>query len=412
MGAVTSRPVNSDAVPAPRRVTPRTLFVIAPTLIAGFLLTLGSLRAQTPPAASAAPPATSAQATTQAAADWPQFRGNPKLTGMSTESVPSTLKVRWTYSAADAVDSSAAIVGDTVYIGSHSGELLALDVADGKLKWSYKTKEPIGESSPAVSDGLVFVGDLGGTFHAVKAADGTAAWTYKTQSEIKSSPVVVGDRVLIGSYDSSLYALSKKDGKLLWKLDTQNFVHGTPAIDGEVAYLAGCDEIFRAIRLSDGQPVYTVPIEAYTGASVTVGAGRVFFGTFNNEVVGLDLSGKRIFWRYQPTERQFPFYSSAAFDGTRLVLGGRDKAIHALDAKTGKPLWTFPTRARVDSSPAIAGGRAFVGSNDGRFYMLDLASGKKLWDHEAGSPIASSPAIGRGCIIVGTQDGQILCYGA
>jgi len=46
----------------------------------------------------------------------------------------------------------------------------------------------------------------------------------------------------------------------------------------------------------------------------------------------------------------------------------------------GKPLWTFTTRARVDSSPAIAGGRVFVGSNDGRVYGLDLASGKKVWE--------------------------------
>ena len=66
----------------------------------------------------------------------------------------------------------------------------------------------------------------------------------------------------------------------------------------------------------------------------------------------------------------------SAADGN-VVLGGRDKMVHALEAKTGKPLWTFTTRARVDSSPAIAGGRVFVGSNDGGVYGLDLASGKK-----------------------------------
>jgi outer membrane protein assembly factor BamB len=59
--------------------------------------------------------------------------------------------------------------------------------------------------------------------------------------------------------------------------------------------------------------------------------------------------------------------------------------VHALEAKTGKPLWTFTTRARVDSSPAIAGGRIFW-SNDGRVYGLDLASGKKVWEYEAASP--------------------------
>jgi outer membrane protein assembly factor BamB len=77
----------------------------------------------------------------------------------------------------------------------------------------------------------------------------------------------------------------------------------------------------------------------------------------------------------------------------------------------GKPLWTFTTRARVDSSPAIAGGRVFVGSNDGRVYGLDLASGKKVWEYEAASPVTSSPAVAKGKVVVATADGQVICFG-
>ena len=76
------------------------------------------------------------------------------------------------------------------------------------------------------------------------------------------------------------------------------------------------------------------------------------------------------------------------------------------------PLWTFTTRARVDSSPAIAGGRVFVGSNDGRVYGLDLASGKKVWEYEAASPVTSSPAVAKGKVVVATADGQVICFGS
>lgn len=116
-------------------------------------------------------------------------------------------------------------------------------------------------------------------------------------------------------------------------------------------------------------------------------------------------------WRYAPKDRQFPFYSSAALADGKVVLGGRDKMVHALDAKTGKLVWTFTTRARVDSSPAIAGGRVFVGSNDGRVYGLDLASGKKVWEYEAASPVTSSPAVAKGKVVVATADGQVICFG-
>ena len=128
-------------------------------------------------------------------------------------------------------------------------------------------------------------------------------------------------------------------------------------------------------------------------------------------MVAADLRTKRMVWRYQNPARSFPFYSSAAVSGERIVLGGRDKLVYSLNARTGKPFWTFPTRARVDSSPAIAGGRVYIGSNDGHFYVLDLTTGKKLWDFEAGSALTASPAIAEGRVVIGSQGGQLYCFG-
>ncbi len=346
-----------------------------------------------------------------AADEWPQFRGNPQLTGVAPAAVPSNLKLLWTYEAGESIESSAAIAGGTVYVGVQSADLLAIDLQTGKLRWKYRAQEGIGESSPAVHDGVVYIGDLAGLFHAVRAADGKALWTFKAQAEIKSSPVVAGDRVLIGSYDGNLYCLSARDGKLLWKFTTSNYVHATPVISGGTVYLAGCDEVFRGIRLADGKEVLELPSGGYTGASPALLSSWAYFGTFNNEVLGTDLRRKRIVWRYEHPDRHFPFYSSAAAAGDRIVVGGRDKFVHCLNAKTGKAIWTFATGARVDSSPAIAGDRVYVGSNDGRFYVLDLASGKKIWAFEAGSPLSASPAIAAGRVVIGSQDGRLYCFG-
>jgi outer membrane protein assembly factor BamB len=85
--------------------------------------------------------------------------------------------------------------------------------------------------------------------------------------------------------------------------------------------------------------------------------------------------------------------------------------IHCLSTATGKALWTFSTRARVESSPAIAGGRVYVGSNDGRFYVLDLSSGAKVWEFNAGAPLAASPGLGSGRVVIGAQDGRLYCFG-
>ncbi|HEY7516108.1 MAG TPA: PQQ-binding-like beta-propeller repeat protein, partial [Vicinamibacteria bacterium] len=86
-------------------------------------------------------------------AEWPHFRGDAALTGAGAAELPNPLAVVWTYEAGEAIESSAAIVEGAVYVGTRGGELLALDLETGRLRWKYKAKaeEGIGESSPAVS---------------------------------------------------------------------------------------------------------------------------------------------------------------------------------------------------------------------------------------------------------------------
>src|SRR6185295_6560026 len=168
--------------------------------------------------------------------NWAQFRGNHSLTGVSQSNVPTNLKQLWTYEAGDSIESSAAIVGGTVFVGSQKGELVSLNLENGAVYWKYSTDSPIGESSPAFSNGVVYIGDLGGWLHAVNASDGKKVWAFKAGNEIKSSPVVVGDRVLIGSYDQYLYCLSTRNGSVLWKFRTEGPVHSTPSISDGIAY--------------------------------------------------------------------------------------------------------------------------------------------------------------------------------
>ena len=67
-----------------------------------------------------------------------------------------------------------------------------------------------------------------------------------------------------------------------------------------------------------------------------------------------------------------------------VIVGSRDRQLHAFNPKTGEPLWSFATRGRIDSSPVVVGDRVFVGSGDGRVYAIDVKTGAKLWQFEAG----------------------------
>ena len=353
--------------------------------------------------------------TLPAFADWAQFRGDAALTGVATDALPAAPALVWTFEAGDGVESTPAIAGGTVYVGSRDGRLYALDLATGKERFRYQADGEI-KSSPAVRGGVVFVGDEAGSFHAVDGRTGARRWKVETGGAVTSSANFAAEgqrtRVLFGSYDNFLYAVDAASGELAWKLETESYVHATPAIAGGVVYVAGCDGFLRAVRARDGREVGKVALGGYAAASAAVAAGRAFVGTFENEVVAVSLEPLAVAWRFRDAAREFPFYASPAVGSAAVVVGGRDKHVRALDAATGKQRWSFATPARVDASPVIAGDRVVAASLSGDLYVLSLATGKELWRYDAGAPLAASPSVGGGYLVVATNDGTVLALGA
>ena len=64
------------------------------------------------------------------------------------------------------IESTAAVVDGTVYLGASNGMLYAIDSQNGKSTWKYEATDSI-KSSPSVKDGVIYFGDSGGIFHAV-----------------------------------------------------------------------------------------------------------------------------------------------------------------------------------------------------------------------------------------------------
>ena len=201
---------------------------------------------------------------------WPQFRGTPSLTGVSATTIPPQLEASLDLGRRRVpVDSRRPSSTASSTSAPPPASWSRIGLADGKLRWRYKAGESIGESSPAVAGGRVFIGDLDGVVHAVNAADGKAAWTYKTRSEIKSSPIVVGDLVLIGSYDGALYALGAADGKQRWigqdrQLRARHAVRSSTASRTSPAATRSSTRCRVATAARSSQASAT----AYTGASV------------------------------------------------------------------------------------------------------------------------------------------------
>jgi len=364
---------------------------------------------------AAAVAALPALATAAGSDDWTMFRGDPQLAGTAAGDLPPQLEPLWTFQAGTEIESSAAIVGGIVYVGSLDGDLHAVDLESGKPRWKYEAADAI-KSSPSVRHGTVYFGDESGLFHAVDAGTGERRWTFQTDGGIVSSANFSGDRVVFGSYDNHLYGLEMKDGSLAWKVETGSYVHGTPAIvklgDDEAAISTGCDGLLRVVRVRDGEQIRAVELGGYVACSPAVRGVRAVVGTFENQALGVDLESGEILWKYENPDRHFPFYASPALGAELAVLGGRDKLVHAVNTSTGEAAWTLPAGARVDSSPVIVGDRVVVASTAGEIFILDLATGEPVWQFETGSSFLASPSVAGGKLVIGSLDGVLYCFGA
>jgi outer membrane protein assembly factor BamB len=355
--------------------------------------------------------------------EWTTFRNGPQLLGITTSTLPEKLELLWEVPTPDGVVSTPVIRDGRVYVGTLVGYLLCLDLATGKEVWRYRSIESKDEKEFAsgfaapigIAGDKVFAGDDQGVFHVVDAATGKKAWSLETDSEIVGGPTFLDDRVLFGSHDGKLYCLKQADGTNVWTFETQGPVNATPTLAGPYTFITGCDKpIMRVVDTATGKQHAEVPLNELLIASASVVDDILYFGTDAGSVIALDWKNQKRLWTYAVPNREQQIHSSPAISGNILVIGSRDKHLHAIDRTTGKGLWTFATRAKIDGSPVIVGDRVYFGSADKFVYGVSLKDGKQVWKQSVSQSVAGSPAVASNRLVIGTEtnSGRILCFGA
>lgn len=345
---------------------------------------------------------------TPAAADWDRFRADAQQTGVATGSLAATLEPVWTHRMAEGVETTAAIVDGRVFVGDLAGNFSSLSLATGEPAWTVALEEEI-KSSPLVHGDTVYFGDELGRVHGLAIADGTTRFVFEAGGPVTGAPNLGGNCLLFGSYDNHVYCIDPTSGKERWKVETQGYVHGSPAVAGDVALISGCDGFVRWIALDDGTERARLDIGSYVAASPVIVAGHAIFGTFDNQVVAVDLETRAEAWRYT-SDRAFPFYSSPASDGETLFLGGRDKRLHALDVASGEARWIERFRARVDASPALVGEHVAAADESGILRLVSTGDGSTVWEFEGADGFAASPAVADGRLVIGAVDGTVYAF--
>jgi outer membrane protein assembly factor BamB len=341
-----------------------------------------------------------------AGADNSMFRGNLEHTGVYAGSTPSKLgSVKWKFHTDGAVLSSPVVAGGAVYVGSSDHFLYAVDSETGALRWKFETESRV-TSSPAVFANMVYFLSYDSYFYALEADSGKLKWKFKTGGEHRftaphlhgaepaaesmpdpfdfylSSASVWNGSVYFGSGDGSVYALDAATGTPKWKFHTGDVVHASPAIFDGTVFIGSWDSYLYALDASSGKEKWRFKtgddpkIHNQQGiqSSAAVADGVVYFGCRDSNFYAVDaITGKKN-WSF--SNKGSWVIGSPAVENGRVYFATSDSGLlHALDAKTGTPLFSLDFKKwPMFSSPAIAGNTLYIGSHVGKLFAIDLSS--------------------------------------
>ena len=345
---------------------------------------------------------------TQATVDWwSMFRHDPAHSGYSTSTTPNTNQTHWIYPTGGVVESSPAVFGGMVFVGSNDGMVYALNASTGAKMWSYATGNHV-TSSPAVAYNKVYVGGWNQRIYALNALTGSQIWNYSTGTFVFSSPTVANGRVYIGSLNWGVYALNASTGIKLWNYTTGGAVTSSPAVSGSLVFVGSDDNKTYALNALTGARVWSYQTGGYVESSPAVSGGLVFVGSYDGKVYALNVSTGAKVWTCATGG---VVNSSPAVSGSLVFVGSYDGKIYALNAATGAKVWNYTTGNSITSSPAVSGGLVFIGSYDGKTYALNALTGARVWSYLTGGWVQSSPAVSGGMVFIGSRDNNVYAFG-
>lgn len=354
-----------------------------------------------------------------AAQEWTRFRG-PNGTGISAaKGVPVTwteADFRWRVPIAGQGHSQPVIWGDRIFLttavdAGKERTLLCLRKEDGKELWAHSYALPthrpgnrnasFANGSPVVDRERVIACFVSRDHFWVRCFDheGKERWsqdlgTFESQHGHGASPMIYENTVIVTNdqdAESFVVALELQTGKIVWKSPRRPApdytAYGTPCIhtsaDGSPELiLTSQSHGVSSIDPKTGTANWEAPVYDKRVVASPVIAGDLVIGSCGqgggagNYLSAVKLGGKG---DVSKTHVAYTLRKGTPYVPTPLYLDGRlylisDSGIAtALEAATGKEIWSERLRAEFFGSPVLIDGKIYCATTKGE--MIVLATG-------------------------------------
>jgi eukaryotic-like serine/threonine-protein kinase len=333
-------------------------------------------------------------------------------------------QVLWSFDTEGPVRSTPVIVGETLFIGSDSGFLYALNKRSGTLKWKFKADSAIA-SDPQPSETQLFFTTKKGSIYALNTNTGEKIWSFSTKAETLyeggwdyfiSSPVIWGKYIIKGSGDNHIYALHKKNGSIAWKYNSAAIVRSTPIVDKKRVFCGTMAGEIIALSLKRGKLIWKFKAKGSKyfpkGEFLfkpLLSNNIIFAGSRDASFYAIDADKGTQIWKV--SDAKGAWYTNAiAANETVFAASSDGQYIHALEPISGKEKWKFFADDLIFSTPLVKEKKLYFGSHDNYIYAVNALSGKQLWRFKTGDDVLGSPTINDDILYIGSDDGKLYCF--
>ncbi len=280
------------------------------------------------------------------------------------------------------------ILNNVVYAASRAGEIIAVDQASGKRKWS-KSLDIELSSGVGGSDNRLYVSGSDGLILALSVTDGSILWEAQASSEVLapvsagfgalivrsadgrmlsldpatgeerwsvtysppaltingySQPLLVDGGALIGLEDGRLLALGTEAGNVLWEsvvsvpsgrseVERLADLDGRLEVDDDAIYAVNYQGRLARIEPAKGQILWSQPVSSTAGLALSQTA--VFVVTDNDEVRAFDKLGGQLLWTQEALKHRRLSAPQVVSDKLILV-GDLEGYLHILSTDDGR----------------------------------------------------------------------------
>ncbi len=293
------------------------------------------------------------------------------------------------------------LYGDVLYVQTSRGQVHAMDAERGDTLWVRRVGNPGHPTLPlGVNDEMVSVIN-GSTLFVINRYNGRIIWQTRLDGIPGAGVTMSQERVFIPMIDGMVaaYRLDPTAGRRYRDPETPADEEAAALVpdeaddeDAEEAEFARLD----AFRVAEDTILPQI-IQSYGSAIVPPLVTRqsasqefVAWATDRGMMFVAELNrfrdrDFRINYRLRTHDiisaspTLIPSDPEAGIEAAKIIAVSHDGRVYALDERSGRELWQFPTGEPIRVPAVVIGDRIHVATSLGGMYCLEASSGRQLW---------------------------------